>query len=81
MAMAMQNFLLVAHEKGLGARVKDGIKFLLEFEDLKKAFYEDFGIEQEWKLISGIQIGYPLDSEKNQKPKTRRPLNEIRNFV
>ncbi len=80
-AMAMQNFLLIAHEKGLGARVKDGIKFLLEFEDLKKAFYADFGISQDWKLISGIQIGYPLDSEKKQKPKTRRPLNEIRKII
>ena len=80
-AMAMQNFLLVAHEKGLGARVKDGIKFLMEFEDLKKTFYADFGVEQDWKLISGIQIGHPLDSEKNKKLKTRRSLNEIRKFV
>ncbi len=80
-AMAMQNFLLVAHDKGLGTRVKDGIKFLMNFESLKDEFYDEFKIPDNYKLISGIQLGYPTaDALKRKRPK-QLPLDDIRRYV
>lgn len=57
--LALQNFQLLAHNEGLGTRIKDGIKFMLSFEELKKEFYDEFQIPNEYMLISGIQLGYP----------------------
>lgn len=80
-AMAMQNFLLAAHDKGLGTRVKDGIKFLINFEDLKNEFYKELAIPNEFILISGIQIGYPAEGTRIQKIKERLPLEKIRKHI
>ena len=80
-AMAMQNFLLVAHSKGIGTRVKDGIKFLLHFEDLKKDFYKEFGIPSDYELVSGIQLGYATKAAKKRKAAKRIPLNKIRKHI
>ena len=49
-AMAMQNFLLIAHEKGLGTRVKDGIKFLMNSDKLKNEFYKEFKCQNSTRL-------------------------------
>ena len=80
-AMAMQNFLLVAHDKGLGTRVKDGIKFLMNFEDLKVSLYKEFKIPLDYELISGIQLGYPTDEAKLRKVPKKLPLSKIRKFI
>jgi len=78
-AMAMQNFLLAAHAKGLGARVKDGIKFFVSHDELKNKFYKEFAIPKEYKLLSGIQLGYPLDNSK--KAGKRLSFDKIRRFL
>jgi nitroreductase len=80
-AMAIQNFLLIAHSKGLGTRVKDGIKFLMHFENLKKDFYKEFKIPSEYELVSGIQLGYPTKEEEKKKPAKRNSLNKIRRYI
>ncbi len=80
-AMAMQNFLLAAYEKGLGTRVKDGIKFLMNFPSLKKAFYKDFKIPQTYTLISGIQVGYPTKKALKRKPYKRLPKSKTRKYI
>lgn len=80
-AMAMQNFLLIAYDKGLGTRAKDGIKFLMNFEDLKKEFYTEFNIPESFRLVSGIQIGYPSQSNSPKKTKTRLSLEKIRKHI
>lgn len=78
-AMAMQNFLLAAHAKGLGARVKDGIKFFVSHEELRDKFYEEFSIAKEYEMLSGIQLGYPVDNAKLAA--NRLPLDKIRKFL
>lgn len=78
-AMAMQNFLLAAHAKGLGTRVKDGIKFFVHHEELKNNFHNDFSIPKEYSLLSGIQLGYPLENSKSAAK--RLPLDKIRKFL
>jgi len=80
-AMAMQNFLLAACKKGLGTRVKDGIKFLMNFPSLRKAFYREFKIPSDYKLISGIQVGYPTKEASKKKPLKRLPKNKTRRFI
>lgn len=80
-SMSMQNFLLAAHEKGLGTRVKDGIKFLMNFEDLKKEMYEKFNIDDEYLLISGIQLGYPTEESLKRIPPKKLPLEKIRKYI
>lgn len=80
-AMAMQNFLLVAHEKGLGTRVKDGIKFLVNFKKLKNDFYKEFQIPLTYQLISGIQLGYPTKNALGKKASKRLSLKKIRKFI
>jgi nitroreductase len=80
-AMAMQNFLLVAHEKGLGTRVKDGIKFLMGFNKLKNEFHKEFQIPSTYQLISGIQLGYPTEEALKRNASKRLPLNKIREYV
>ena len=77
-AMAMQNFLLAAHAKGLGTRVKDGIKFFVSHEELKNKFYREFSIPNEYSLLSGIQLGYPLGN--SNVAGSRLPLDKIRKF-
>ena len=62
-AMAMQNFLLAAHAKKLGMRVKDGIKFFVNHKDLKDKFYQEFSIPKEYRLTNP---GYT-------KPAPKRP--------
>lgn len=57
--LTLQNFQLLAHQEGLGTRIKDGIKFMLGFEKLKNDFYNEFKIPKEYMLVSGIQLGYP----------------------
>ena len=79
-AMAMQNLLLIAHSKGLGARVKDGIKFFLSDEGLKKEFYDKFLIPQDYTLISGIQMGYPAEDALKRVAHARLPLDKIRKY-
>lgn len=78
-AMAMQNFLLAAHAKGLGTRVKDGIKFFVSHEELRNKFYEEFSISKEYKLLSGIQLGYPVNNTKIAAQ--RLSLDKIRKFL
>ena len=78
-AMAMQNFLLAAHAKGLGTRVKDGIKFFVSHAELRDEFYEEFSIAKEYGLLSGIQLGYPLDGSKLAGK--RLSLDKIRKFL
>lgn len=80
-AMAIQNLLLAAHAKGLGTRVKDGIKFFLNDCDLKNEFYNEFSIPNDYILVSGIQIGYPTDDALKRDAQARRPLDEIRKYV
>ena len=80
-AMAMQNFLLTAHEKGLGTRVKDGIKFLINFDKLKNEFYKEFQIPLTYQLISGIQLGYPTKKALERKAPKRLSLEKIRKFI
>lgn len=80
-AMAMQNFLLIAHEKGLGTRVKDGIKFLINFNKLKNEFYKEFNIPLTYQLISGIQFGYPAKEALEIKERARISVNRIRRFI
>ncbi|MBI2047449.1 nitroreductase family protein [Candidatus Pacearchaeota archaeon] len=80
-AMAMQNFLLIAHEKGLGTRVKDGIKFLMNFDKLKNEFYKEFKIPLTYQLISGIQLGYPAKKALERKAHPRISLKKARKFV
>lgn len=77
-AMAMQNLLLASYSKGLGTRVKDGIKFLLNFKKLKEKFYKEFRIPLDYKLISGIQMGWPAESKTAKK---RFTLSKIRKYV
>lgn len=78
-AMAMQNFLLAAHAKGLGARVKDGIKFFVSHEELRDKFYKEFSIAKEYELLSGIQLGYPVNNAKQAA--SRLPLDRVRKFL
>lgn len=80
-AMAMQNLLLVAHSKGLGTRVKDGIKFLMNFSELKKALYKDFKIPFDYQLISGIQLGFPSKESLKKKAPARLAMDKIRRYV
>lgn len=80
-SMAMQNLLLVAHSKGLGTRVKDGIKFLLNFEDLKKDLYREFKVPKNYELISGIQLGYPTKVALKRESPKKLPINKIRRHV
>lgn len=80
-AMAMQNFLLVAHEKGLGTRVKDGIKFLRDFDELRNGLYKDFKIPSSYKLISGIQLGYPDKKALKKKANLRISKNKTSRFI
>ena len=77
-AMVMQNFLLAAHAKKLGTRVKDGIKFFVNHKDLKDKFYQEFSIPKEYKLLSGIQLGYIVD--KSKIAAIRLSLDKIRKF-
>lgn len=77
-AMAMQNFLLAVHAKGLGARIKDGIKFFVMHEELKNKFYEEFGIPKDYWLLSGIQLGYPSDNFR--EPAKRLSMDKIRKY-
>jgi len=80
-AMAMQNLLLIAHEKGLGTRVKDGIKFLMNFDKLRNDFYKEFKIPTNYQLISGIQLGYPTKEALERKALRRLSLNKIRRLI
>jgi nitroreductase len=80
-AMAMQNFLLVAHERGLGTRVKDGIKFLTNFEDLQDEFYEEFQVPKAYQLISGIQLGYPTQEALKRNVPKRLPIEQMRKII
>lgn len=80
-AMAMQNFLLLAHEKWLWTRIKDWIKFLINFSDLKHDFYKEFEIPTNYELLSGIQLWYPMESELNKLPSKRLTLNKIRKYI
>ncbi len=80
-AMAMQNFLLIAHEKGLGTKVKDGIKFLMNFDKLRNEFYKEFQIPSTHKLISGIQLGYPTKKALERKASKRLPKNKTRKYI
>lgn len=80
-AMAMQNFLLIAHEKGLWTRVKDGIKFLINFKELKDEFYGEFDIPKEYQLISGIQLGYPTQEALNRNTQERLPIEKVRRII
>jgi len=80
-AMAMQNFLLIAHEKGLGTRVKDGIKFLINFKKLKNELYNEFQIPPAYQLLSGIQLGYPTKKALERKAPKRLPIKKIRRFI
>ena len=80
-AMAMQNFLLIAHEKGLGTRVKDGIKFLMNSDKLKNEFCREFQIPSTYQLISGIQLGYPAKEAIERKAPARMSLAKVRKFV
>jgi nitroreductase len=80
-AMAMQNFLLIAHEEGLGARVKDGIKFVINFEDLRDEFYKEFKIPLNYEFISGIQLGYPTKLALERVASKRLSLDKIRKFI
>ncbi len=73
-AMAMQNLLLVAHSKGLGTRVKDGIKFMMDHEELKNKFYKEFDIPESYGLISGIQRGYPTKKALKRKAYLERRI-------
>ncbi len=80
-AMAMQNFLLLAHERGLGTRMKDGVKFLLNFEDLKNGLFDEFHIPRDFELVSGIQLGHPSEQSLKRIPSKRRPFDEIRRIL
>jgi nitroreductase len=80
-AMAMQNLLLAAHAKGLGTRVKDGIKFFLNDHDLKNEFYSEFSIPNDYALISGIQMGYPTKNALKRVAHARLPLDKIRKYI
>lgn len=80
-AMAMQNFLLLAHAKGLATRVKDGIKFFLNDEQLKAEFYAEFEIPKDYALVSGIQLGFQKEGTIAKNPSPRLPLEKIRKYV
>lgn len=80
-AMAMQNFLLALHHKGLGGRVKDGIKFFMNFDELRDSFYKEFNIPKDFQSVSGIQIGYPLEKGLTVKVKNKLPLEKIRRHI
>ena len=80
-ALAMQNFLLLAHEKGLGTRVKDGMKFLVSFETLKSEFYNEFQIPKEYQLLSGIQLGYPTKEALLRTAPKRLSLDQVRRII
>ncbi len=79
--MAMQNLLLIAHEKGLGTRVKDGIKFLMNFDKLRKKFYKEFQIPSTYQLISGIQLGYPTKEAFEKNAPKRLSMKQIRKII
>ena len=79
-AMAMQNLLLAAHSKGLGTRVKDGIKFMMNDLELKNKFYKQHNIPQNYELISGIQLGYPTKKALKRKADARKNLDGIRKY-
>jgi len=80
-AIAMQNFLLIAHERGLGTRVKDGIKFLMNSDKLRNEFCREFKIPPAYQLISGIQLGYPTKEVIERKAPARISLEKVRKFV
>jgi len=80
-AMAMQNLLLTAHAMGLGTRVKDGIKFFLNDSELKREFFQLFSIPSDYRLISGIQLGYPTESALRRKASPRLSLDSIRRYA
>ena len=80
-AMAMQNFTLIAHKRGLGTRVKDGIKFLQNFKKLEQGLYKEFKIPKKYTLISGIQLGYPTSKALERKVPKKLPLNKIRRYM
>jgi len=78
-AMAMQNFLLLAHAKGLGARVKDGIKFFVGIREIRESFYKEFSIPKEYELLSGIQLCYSTESPRGAGK--RLSLDRIRKLI
>ncbi len=79
--MAMQNFLLIVHEKGLGTRVKDGIKFLMNFDKLRNKLYKEFKIPLIYFLISGIQLGYLIKKTLERSTLKRLSIKRIRKFT
>lgn len=80
-AMAMQNLLLGAYSKWLWTRIKDWIKFFLIDDDIKKQFYNDFSIPNDYSLISWIQMGYQNEKSLKRVSHTRLPLKKIRKYL
>lgn len=79
--LALQNLQLLAHNGGLGTRIKDGIKFMLNFEELKNEFYKEFNVSKEYMLISGIQLGYPTDKALKRKCPPRINKKYTQKFI
>jgi hypothetical protein len=79
--MAMQNLLLGAYSKWLWTRIKDWIKFFLIDDDIKKQFYNDFSIPNDYSLISWIQMGYQNEKSLKRVSHTRLPLKKIRKYL
>jgi nitroreductase len=79
--MAMQNLLLGAYSKWLWTRIKDWIKFFLIDDEIKKQFYKEFSIPNDYSLISWIQIGYPKENKVKRVAFARLPIEKIRKYL
>jgi nitroreductase len=69
--LMMQNLILSAHARGLGTCAQGAVAI---WED---AVRNEFEISKDYRLLCGIALGYPSDSNVNQFAANRIDISEI----